>query len=360
VISSSFSTVPRSLGTIFKATFGGMKWGTDLVDPMLKVEAWESKLGGVGICCCILATSFCLWNLVLGIYVRQVTAIGREYDVEVETRALRSGENAISRLRDFMEEFDLDNDGCISPEELKEGIQTHAEELSQMGISGVHLLQLHGTLDANKKGHVDIGEFLIAVLKKNGASKTIDMLSIDFRQKSFLRNITRLEQQSETEMGHLTGEIDQVAKAAEHIACNLGNLKNRLLKAKSALMDEIDKEDNQYAANRRQAMERELLENVHRKAHTLKVKEGLQDQLMDLRREVTRLASGMEVAALDQGRSADVATLRAVVRTKLTEQLTPWLRRELMRQLRMLGDECMLSVLIRVLLNVQTQAGYAP
>merc|ERR1719195_560671 len=99
-------------------------------------------------------------------------------------------------MKKILEDADVDKDGCISRRELKKSLAANDEALKEINLDKEALESLHASCDNDNMGRVMVEDLLFGVLKLNGLSKTLDMLSIYFRQKMLHRGISTLEASS--------------------------------------------------------------------------------------------------------------------------------------------------------------------
>lgn len=325
-----FGSVPRSFVTALEATVGGVEWGEEIVHPLCTSGQPLYVIAGLSLLISILFSTFCLWNLVLGIYVRQVILIAKEYDQQVEQRDLLESENDVHEMREMLDSLDGDGDGFISTREVRE-VADNPEALKSLGgISANELEVLHAALDTEGRGMVGVSELLFGVLKLSGTSATIDMLSIDYRQKVFLRDVTNLEKSSSEELKRLTVSLEKVVGAAYRLKDEMHGLRAGIDQAKQDLLAEIAREDAQLAEAQRDAAEVVALEQAQYLKRNGNAREAIKTHLEELKVEACELAQARGLEELCDGSRQNAEQLRSAVRRRLQTQLGPWLRFELL------------------------------
>merc|ERR1712048_605826 len=93
-----------------------------VLDPLFQTGGVYYTFAAFALLGSILFSTFCLWNLVLGIYVRQVITIAKDYDQAVEQQDLLSGEGKVHDMRELLDEADTDGDGYIDTDEMQDNI----------------------------------------------------------------------------------------------------------------------------------------------------------------------------------------------------------------------------------------------
>lgn len=331
-----FSTIPQSMLVQLECTLGGLQWGVAIVEPLIDASGAGWKWGGVTVLIAMFLSTFWLWNLVLGIYVKQITGITGSYEHETEQKALYEGECNVQQLRAVLDSIDTDGDGYISKMEFHLGLLHDKDVLKKIGVAESEVAMLFSALDTDGKGQVPIGEFLFGVLKLVGSSKTIDVLSIDYRQKVLLRDVTILEANTQLRVDKITNALDLVFSAATQLESDMRALHGTVAKALELLGSEIaweKKHSERY--KRRQEYELKMQLDMQNK----KARRRIEEQLESLRSQVDELSQRRQLGFLcsgDRGSSrmppgegGNLAALRQAVRERLESELLPWLEREL-------------------------------
>jgi len=329
ILKRYFGTVARSFITALEATLGGVEWGEDILYPLFKTGKSYYVFAGVGLLASILFSTFCLCNLVLGIYVRQVIDIASDYDAELEHQDLLLGESRVHEMRTLLRSIDEDGDDMISTQEVQEYIMDDPAALETLGIGSEEMEVLHAALDTEGTGLVGVSELLFGVLKLAGTSKTIDMLSIDYRQKVFLRDITELEQSSVEELGRLSSFLEKVVFSTTQLQQEMQQLKVGIDKAKGNLIAEIEREDAQLDEAQRDAADAVELDEARRLERNAEARNAIEEHLDFVKAQVAELVQARRLEALCGGSRKDAELLQTAVRKRLETQLGPWLKWEI-------------------------------
>jgi len=324
-----FSSTGQSFLSALEMTMGGVCWSTMIFDPLMDSGQTRVQLGGVAIMLLVILSSFLIWNLVLGVYVRQITLIYKSVEEEHRHEVLLGGELNLKELRTAVEDLDADKDGFISRDELDDALTNKPEVLVLLRLSGKEVRVLHMMLDIERSNKVSISDFLFGVLKMAGASKTLDMLSIDYRQKALLRCIKQLEVSSARQLDALSADLDALYAYAAYLDERINSLHKSVSKAKNDLMTEIERLGRLIERARWQAQQNQLLADARRRQENLDVRAKIESQLDGLQVEINQVKKDQQFRYLTSGTGVDVMAIRKAVRERLDREVGPWLDREL-------------------------------
>jgi len=324
-----FTSMGRSFLTALEVTVGGLCWGPTIFDPLVSSDRFNFNLGGVFVMILVILSSFLIWNLVLGIYVRQVTMIYQVYDSQQQREMLCDGESSVKDMRAMLQKLDTDRDGCISEHELNEYLLSKRNAVQTLRLGPQEVRVLHATLDADGSGKVPISDLLLGVLKLTGASKSLDMLNIDYRQKALLRCITQLEKTSEQQLDALSADLDALYAYASYLDKRIRALHKSVDKAKGDLLKEIERLQRLADRARKQAQQNQMLVDARRKKEEQDVRTQIENHLESLEGEIRRLARERQLRYLCSGQGMDLSAIRLAVRERLDKEVGPWLDREL-------------------------------
>uniref|UniRef100_A0A7S0BCY6 Cyclic nucleotide-binding domain-containing protein n=1 Tax=Pyrodinium bahamense TaxID=73915 RepID=A0A7S0BCY6_9DINO len=324
-----FTSIWRSLLTALEITTGGLCWGQRLFDKLTSSDRVWWQVGGVCVLILVIASSFLIWNLLLGIYVRQVVMISRQFEAEEDLKTLHIGERHVKQLRKYLDDCDMNSDGFISKDELTESLLNNREILKMMNLEPDEIGVLHNALDTEGTGMVSISDFLFGVLKLTGASKTLDMLSIDYRQKMLLKSMTMLEERSRTHLEGLTSDLGVLIRYASVLDNKITKLQSSVNGAKDDLHREIEKMADLEHRSRKRAQQEQQVVEARRKKDNLEARSKIEAQLDLLQGELQQLSRNRQLSFLCAGGGSEAFAVRKAVRTRLDRELGPWLEREL-------------------------------
>jgi len=320
-----FESVGDSLLTIIEITTGGMCWGTRVVDPLMKSQVFSHKLGAVGMFILMLTSTFLVWNLVLGVYVRQIVMISADNEIQLEMHQVHEGEENVRCMKTILKEADINDDGCISRRELKKCLAANDQALKAIGLGSEELEALHFSIDMDNVGKVMISDLLFGVLKLKGLSRTLDMLSIDFRQKMLERGMRCLEASSHKVLDELAADLDVLQAHIHFLHEKITELRDNISKAKTDLWAEAERLRKVACRMHRFAIQNQQLAQERRKKENLEVRRRYEAQIDMLQAQVHRLSHERNMSLLSMAGPKDIEELRRTVQRRLDTEVGPWL-----------------------------------
>merc|ERR1719362_602347 len=319
----------KSLLTIIEITTGGTCFGKDILDPLFSSKYFVFKFCGLGLFILMTLSTFYIWNLVLGVYVKQVVLISQEVEVNQEKQKVCISQRNLQWLKEVFQDADVDKDGCLTREELSKYIGMHEEEFKAVGLEYEELTTLHSTMDMDGSGKVLVSDFLFGVLKVTGASKTLDMLSIDFRQKILFRGLTSLDSLSACQLDSVTADLDLLLEHTNFLDDRVQELNDSLKRARGDLESEIQRLQKLTLKMNRSAAQNQQLLQERRKRENTDFRHGLEVQLDAMQAEVDRLSMARNLSILAAAGPRDMMALRKAIRQRLDAEVQPWLDKQI-------------------------------
>jgi len=278
----------------------------------------------------ILFTTFCLVNVVLGIYVRQVIQIAKDCDRTREEKELRASDENLRKLRQLFDSIDVDENCCISTKELFSAIESNVVcDQDLLGISTDDLTVLHSALDAARTGEVPITELLFGVFRLTGSSKRIDIFSVDYRQKTFLRDVMDVSKSTRANFAHVQSGLDVIAAAVKDVSQEIIPLKEGTDAAEAELLSAIAAEDVLIQEAYRVAGDDDVLEEILHHKSSDEALSAFGEHLEKKTDQLRELALLRQLDALCCGYHEDTEALKKAVEERLKTYLSPWLESEL-------------------------------
>jgi len=325
-----FSSVGRSMLAALETTVGGLCWGGVILDPLLASSSWRLKLGGVSVLLLSILSTFLIWNLVLGIYIRQVSAIHRHLETVEEKEALHDGHASVKSLRTMLESAAEAHDGHISRDELRRILQENEQLMEMLRMDSADIDHLYSAVDADGKGFATIGDVLFGILKITGATKTLDMLSIDYRQKVLLRTMTLFKTTTHSQLDQLTAHLDTLCSSTTRLSKEIKALHMSVARAKGDLSAEIERVGAGVERSRWQAAQKQQVLEARRRQDILGARLEIEENLASMCDDVEHLSQAREFgSAMASFGPSETAALRRAVRERLDSELGPWLESEL-------------------------------
>jgi len=184
-----FGSLERSALSLFEAMSGGVNWG-DLYES-LSLLAFQFQ------CVFLFFVLFALFgaaNVVTGIFVVIANHWAR-YDSHTQIQAeVEQKVFYIRALQELFGELDVDNKGVLTLESMQDAVKDerlvnsfHALQLELMDVRTLFLL-----LDRDRKGYIDIEEFLLGCFRLKGEAKTLDVMKLQYQSEWIMHNMVKL------------------------------------------------------------------------------------------------------------------------------------------------------------------------
>jgi len=269
-------------------------------------------------------TTFHVWNLVLGVYVRQIVMISADNEIELEMHHVHDGEEKVRWVQKILEDSDVDKDGCISLEELESSLKANNQLVKEIGLDAHALESLHSSLEESN-GKVVVGDLLFGVMKLKGLSRTLDMLSVDFRQNALHRGISSLERSSHITLDTLTADLDVLQRHMEFFNEKIIQLLDTIKQAKGDLLAEAERLRKATWRLHRFAIQSQHVAEERRRKDNLEKRHKYESQIDILQAQVDRLSQERNMTILAMAGPKDIEQLRRTVQQRLDTEVGAWL-----------------------------------
>jgi len=345
-----FGTLPRSILTAIESFNSGIDWEREIVAPL---RDGNQKVHAYLVLSLLLISACSVYNLVLGLFVKEVYQTSSEYDAKKDEKTFGDAEVAMKSWRQVMDELDAAKTGRITEENLKayEEIEKRLKE-DPKGLGTVPsfdgvkkiwegLLATNSDATAEEPRSVPVSDMLFGILRSAGVATSQSMLNIPYQQKMLMRELGLQEKKFKKMMERLDGEKKDGQKS-EGIMPKVDKLINELSGDVERLMKCVD-----HAIRRRQhdnEKQRGKMDGIIRKAKRTavdlhdqylhkgrEIADTLQTRLEHLHRQSMDVAKDYWVAYLWEIALQDMPALRVAVRRRLDTELWPRLANELAR-----------------------------
>jgi len=181
-----WSTVPRSMLSLYMSMTGGVNWG-DVIPPLGDIHELYVVLF-VGY---IITSQLAVLNVLTGVFCQNAIE-SAAHDQELVTQAmLQNKEGYVKKVTQMFDIIDKDNSGTITIQELKthledERLRTHFESMELDTSDAWTLFKL---LDADEGNLVDMDEFITGFMRLKGHAKCIDMAKLSYEHKWMSRRL---------------------------------------------------------------------------------------------------------------------------------------------------------------------------
>mmetsp|Transcript_92423 Transcript_92423/g.232455 ORF Transcript_92423/g.232455 Transcript_92423/m.232455 type:complete len:625 (-) Transcript_92423:45-1919(-) len=317
-----FSTMHSSFFIVLQLSTQGLRWDTAILGCLVHMR-------GTFIYACVLLLlilflTFYFGNFVLSIFTRQIMSIA-----EADDKGVLERENAMAwrhrnELRKVFEPSGEDTSGSINSAALQVRLDDAQDVLEVLGLNSSQVLFLHESLKGSD-GEVEIDELMFSILKMTGSSKSVDILSIDHGQKRLLCEIEDLNGQLQKDRQGLTEFVDSVLNDGKDLALNLNTLKMKMHRARDSLLDQIEEEKRVREDHRKQIEDSELLSNIRYERKKQEKRRELEEHLKTMQRRVAVLKQSKLMNKACSGAVVNNVALHRAVRSRLDQQLKPWL-----------------------------------
>lgn len=239
------------------------------------------------------------------------------------------GDDSVDQLHKLLTKLDLDEDGHISREELAAAISKHGDDICGDGEVGASdLLALHAAIDTEEEGKVEVRELLFGVLKLLGTSKSLDIISLDYRQKMLLREMAKTEKAMLAQLESLRTQCESVEDTTQMVSFGLNTVNEAIFWSEYDLRAKLKKLESERVAHHRlhehESSWRQILEN-----HEMtQARKALSLHLQTLQIELEDMAWQKCFTEAWASTEPDNARIfRDIVRELITTDLQPWLER---------------------------------
>lgn len=313
-----FRSVGNSMLTLLQVVLHGIEWGPEVYVPLTQGNA-AAVVAGSFFLAYVIFGILCLSNLITGVFVEQMFDAAKSDDAHQHAEALLRQDSSLRIFRSILFELDTSNDGLLTWDEFRKGFETHPAFFDDLEVTMETAEALYYQLDVYKNDHVSIDDFLFAVIKFKEASKTIDMLSVDYQQQKALREIYCLAQQCDSDVG----QIEECTRSIDSSLVKLSQDINALRSEVRQILG-LERRETDFAAeieddSKLQAMKEEAASRAKELEEDYAFK-GRLDRLEQNLAQLTRPTN-----ALDALPKVDMSDWHML----LDKELRPWLQNEI-------------------------------
>jgi len=174
-----FGTLADSCLSLYQSISGGVNWNQLLRPFVDEISPLIAPLFTFYIAFSVLA----MMNVVTGVFVESA----------LQSTSQDKEEHLINQLQEWCVGMDNNNDGGISLVEFDKAMQdpVHKLRFENLDLNMQDARKLIVLLDLDKTGQVPIGSFIMGCLRLRGAARSIDVATLLFEQKRFIRIFQR-------------------------------------------------------------------------------------------------------------------------------------------------------------------------
>jgi len=223
-----FSSVQRSMVTLFESLLQGEEWGKQVLRPLLNSR---TPLAGVIFGAFGSFGQFCIMNLISGLFIEQMFKTVKLNNETQEHEHIYLDQNGAECLKRVFQEIG-NGRRALTWKQFSEGLVRHPDVVMQLGVNLELANALFDQLALDSSDVVDIDEFVFGMIKLTRQSKTIDMLVIDYQQQRAQKDVSRLSNRFRRDVERLQATLEHLAKHLSEILTDCqplrGTLKGRL------------------------------------------------------------------------------------------------------------------------------------
>jgi len=186
-----FGTLERCVLSLFEAMSGGINWG--------ELFAVLSPLALPFKCVFLFYVLFAIFgaaNVVTGIFVEIANHWARNDKASQEHGATEKRLTSIKRLQELFNELDPGGDGTLTFESMHEALL----DVNNGLVSSFHALDLEVTdvrtlfllLDRDRRGFINVEEFLLGCFRLKGEAKTLDVMKLQYQCEWIMHNMASM------------------------------------------------------------------------------------------------------------------------------------------------------------------------
>lgn len=250
VVRGRFRSVGVGYLTLSECLLGGIEWGPELLDQLLRQEMVFAGLVLLG----FLIVGSLLWlNTVAGIFMQQVD---RSFEV-TNVHQFKDPEFMAATkeiLREFvldLQDLDQDNSQSLNWRQISLVVTHHLELLSDLGIRMPEAKRIFSELDMNNTGYVSIPMFIQRLIE-NLKYKTLETLIFENQQSRLLSLMKKLARLNIRSSKHVMEQLKRMSSSIAQVESEepLGAaVQRRLARKKQRVAFERDRFNEAMASN---------------------------------------------------------------------------------------------------------------
>lgn len=251
LVRGRFRSVGVSYLTLSECLLGGIEWGPELVDQLLRRQ--DMVFAGLVLLGFLIVGSLLWLNTVAGIFMQQVD---RSFEV-TNVNQFKDPE-FVAAIKEILREFvldlkdlDQDNSQSLSWRQISLVVTHHLELLSDLGIRMPEAKRIFSELDMNNTGYVSIPMFIQRLIE-NLKYKTLETLIFENQQSRLLQLMKKLARlnirSSKKVMEQLKGMSVSIAQVESEEPLGAA-VQRRLARQKQRVAFERDQFNEAMAAN---------------------------------------------------------------------------------------------------------------
>jgi len=187
-----YSTLPRSIFTLFISISGGISW-VEVIEPLSLISQAYVVLFLSFVCFIV----FAVLNVVTGVFCQNAIESAARDEEEVISEMLKQKQVYIKRLQFIFEDFESAGRGCMTLTDFEEKLADERVKawFRMLDLEVNDAWTLFKLLDVDGTGLVDLDEFVTGCLQLRGSAKCMDVAKVSQENKLILRAIDKVNRQ---------------------------------------------------------------------------------------------------------------------------------------------------------------------
>jgi len=204
-----WSTVPRSMLTLFQAITGGVSW-IEVARPLSDLSFLLVILFIVYICFAQMA----VLNVLTGAFCQNaIDSAAHDQDLLTQ-HILHEKQKYVQRISKIFHDIDDDGSGTISMKEFLKHMQSSEMQacLESFGLDASDVWTLFKLLDMDQGSYIDLDEFVSGCLRMKGHAKQMDVARLIYQLKWFDKRMSQFMSRTDDRLGLLLGDEEDMSR----------------------------------------------------------------------------------------------------------------------------------------------------
>mmetsp|Transcript_111913 Transcript_111913/g.289173 ORF Transcript_111913/g.289173 Transcript_111913/m.289173 type:complete len:247 (+) Transcript_111913:2-742(+) len=212
-----WSTLPRSMFSLYMAITGGISWG-ELSDPLSDVSGiYVALFAGY-----IILTQLAVLNVLTGVFCQNAID-SAQHDQDLVTQALMANkEFYVNRIKEIFKTIDTDGSGGLTIQEFRQhlGDDSIVAYFESLELDVTDVWTLFKLLDTDEGNVIDLDEFVTGCMRLKGPAKCMDVAGMNQEHKWMSKKLARFMRRTEMRLQELQAQVhDSEMQVLAALAC---------------------------------------------------------------------------------------------------------------------------------------------
>jgi len=199
-----WSTVPRSMFTLFISITGGVSWA-EVVLPLSDVgQVWVALFIAY-----ICFTQMAVLNVLTGVFCQNAID-SAQHDQDLVTQSILAQKKMyVKQIAAIFAEIDVDGSGTITIHEFRKHLQDESVQaiFDSLGLDASDVWTLFKLLDIDNDTVIELDEFVAGCLRLKGNAKGLDMAKLCYEHKSMAKRLGNFMKRTDTLLARLASGV---------------------------------------------------------------------------------------------------------------------------------------------------------